>query len=143
MKCSLAAVLFSVLLLGLLFSAFFYSILLAQRAEVPPQTGQEQAEVPVAAKPDEKKVPPKRIREGTELNGEKVFFRQNGTRTVLYFVNNNQRRYACLENLTLERVLKSIETKPEHKFWKVNGKFTEFRGENYILLTRAVVTTEH
>ncbi|MDR0522070.1 MAG: hypothetical protein LBH00_09500 [Planctomycetaceae bacterium] len=109
----------------------------AQRVEVPPQPGQE--EKPIVSAPAGKDVKSKRIREGTACSGKKVFFRTAGDRTVLYTVEDNQ-RYTCLENLTLERVLTAIKEKPEHKIWKIEGEFTEFRGENYVLLRRATVS---
>ncbi|MDR3233162.1 MAG: hypothetical protein LBT46_05795 [Planctomycetaceae bacterium] len=122
-------------------TVFALSVLLAQRAEEPPQPGQtttSPAVQPAEAKP---RIKTKRQREGTAMSGEKVFFRQNGNRTVLYRLKDNQ-RLTCLENLTLERVLGAMEKKPEHKYWRIDGTLTEFRGENYIIIHRAVVTTE-
>jgi hypothetical protein len=67
-----------------------------------------------------------------------VYFRQTGDRSVLYTVADNQ-RFTCLENLELERVLKVIQDKPDRDFWRIEGEFTEFRGENFIFLRRAVI----
>jgi hypothetical protein len=41
--------------------------------------------------------------------------------------------------LTLERILTAIQEKPERQFWKIEGVFTEFRGENFVFIRRAVV----
>jgi hypothetical protein len=112
---------------------------LAQRAEVPQQPGQESK--PIAAVPTKQSVQTKRIREGTAFKDKRVFFRQTGDRTALYTVEENQ-RFTCLENLTLERILTAIQEKPDHQFWKIEGEFTEFRGENYVLIRRAVVSRE-
>ena len=79
-----------------------------------------------------------RIREGTVFKDMHVFFRQTNDRTVLYTVGDN-RKYTCHENLTLERILNAMKEKPEREFWKVEGEFTEFRGENSVFLRRAVV----
>ena len=79
-----------------------------------------------------------RIREGTGFKDMHVFFRQTGDRTAMYTVEDNQ-RFLCLENLTLERILTAIQEKQERQFWKIEGEFTEFRGENFVLIRRAVV----
>jgi hypothetical protein len=79
-----------------------------------------------------------RFREGTAFKGKHVFFRQTGDRTVLYTVEDNQ-RFMCLENLALERILTTIQAKPERRYWKIDGEFTEFRGDNLVLIRRAVV----
>jgi hypothetical protein len=110
----------------------------AQREAPPPQPGGE--EKPIVTEPTKPGLSQKRIREGTAFKGKRVFFRQAGTRTVLY-TDENQ-RFTCLENLTLERVLKAIDETPAHKFWKIDGEFTEFRGENFVLIQRAVVAMD-
>ena len=79
-----------------------------------------------------------RIREGTPLRNVHVFFR-TGDRTALYTVEGNQ-RFTCLENLALERILKAMEENPERRrYWRINGEYTEFRGENFVLIHHAVV----
>jgi hypothetical protein len=81
---------------------------------------------------------PQRIREGTAFKDTHVFFRQTGDRTVLYTVGDNQ-RFTCLENLTLERILATIQANPERQYWRIEGEYTEFRGDNFVLIRRAVV----
>ncbi|MDR0336317.1 MAG: hypothetical protein LBI18_04430 [Planctomycetaceae bacterium] len=81
----------------------------------------------------------KRIREGTTFQNKRVFFRQTGSRTTMYTLDGNN-RYVCLENLNLERILKSIAERPERGTWKIDGTFTEFNGENFVLISRAVVS---
>jgi hypothetical protein len=114
-------------------------VLFAQRAEEQPQP--EQKTTSDVVKTGDIKLPakPKLQREGTVITGEKVFFRQNINRTVMYRLKDNQ-RFTCLENLVLERIQTAMEKKPEHNMWRIDGTFTEFRGENYIFLNRAVVT---
>ncbi|MDR2643923.1 MAG: hypothetical protein LBC74_14170, partial [Planctomycetaceae bacterium] len=36
----------------------------------------------------------------------------------------------------------AIDEKPARTNWKIDGEFTEFRGENYILIRRAVIVQE-
>jgi hypothetical protein len=94
------------------------------RALAPPQTGQISGA--------------KLIREGTTFKNLYVSFRQTGDRTVLYTVENNQ-RYTCLENLALERILAIRKERPERQYWKIDGEFTQFRGENYVLIRHYVI----
>ena len=111
-------------------------VALAQRAEVTLQPGQEVR--PIAVAPTQQNQRSNRLREGTAFRDKNVFFRQTGDRTVLYTVGDNQ-RFTCLENLALERILTTIQEKPERQYWRIEGEFTEFRGENFVLIRRAVV----
>jgi hypothetical protein len=111
-------------------------IVQGQRPEPPSQPNQEIK--PIVAPPTKQAPRTQRIREGTKFKDTHVFFRQTGDRTVLYTVGDNQ-RFACLENLELERILTTIQEKPGREFWKIEGEFTEFRGENFVLIRRAVV----
>jgi hypothetical protein len=107
-----------------------------QRLEVPAQPNQEIK--PIAAPSANRGQRTRRIREGTKFKDMYVYFQQTGDRSILYTVADNQ-RFTCLENLELERVLKVIRDKPDRGFWKIEGEFTEFRGDNFILLRRAVI----
>lgn len=106
-----------------------------QRPEAPAQPNQEIK--PIIAPPEKSTLRTQRIREGTTFKSVHVSFRQHGDRTVLYTTANNQ-RFTCLENLTLERILTAQE-KSGHEYWKIDGEYTEFRGENYVLIRRAAV----
>ncbi|MDR0336736.1 MAG: hypothetical protein LBI18_06560 [Planctomycetaceae bacterium] len=119
-------------------SAFLFgnTLIFAQREPIP--NDPNAINKPVAEESEQKKVMKKRNREGTLFQGEKVFFRQTGNRTTLYTTEDNE-RFVCLENLNLERILKAIEQQPSRAIWKVDGEFTEFRGENYVLIRRAVM----
>ncbi|MDR1963678.1 MAG: hypothetical protein LBQ50_07860 [Planctomycetaceae bacterium] len=121
------------------FSVFWVNtVIFAQREPIP---GDPNAvEKPVISEPEQKKVTKKRYREGTMFQGKKAFFRQTGNRTTLYMVDDDE-RFVCLENLNLERILTAIEEKPSRTTWKIDGDFTEFRGENYILIRRAVIVS--
>ena len=107
-----------------------------QRPE--PSAQPNQVISPIAA-PQTRQTPrAQRIREGTAFRHMHVFFQQTGDRAVLFTVEDNQ-RYVCLENLQLERILTTIQENPERRFWRIDGEFTEFRGENFVLIRRAVV----
>lgn len=116
-----------------LFGSF---IVWGQRPEVPSQPNQDIKPITAVFPNRDSRV--QRIREGTKVKDQIVFFRQTGDRTVLYVAENHQ-RFVCHENLELERVLKVIQEQPGRDFWKIEGEFTEFRGENFILLRRAVI----
>ena len=111
-------------------------IVQGQRPEPQTQPAQEMRPVVVPATKQVQRA--QRIREGTAFKDMLVFFRQNADRTVLYTADGEQ-RFTCLENLALERVLTAIQQKPERQFWRVDGEFSEFRGENFVRIRRFVV----
>jgi len=113
-----------------------YFAVQGQRPEPPVQPNQTIS--PIAPTQARQMPRMQRIREGTAFKDMHVFFRQIDDRTALYTVEDN-RRFMCHENLTLERILAAIQEKPERQFWKIDGEFTEFRGENFITIRRAVV----
>ncbi|MDR0705294.1 MAG: hypothetical protein LBF88_09940 [Planctomycetaceae bacterium] len=125
----------------LIISVFLFSnaVVFSQREPAPndPNTAEKQ----IVTKTEQKKVVKKRNREGTIFQGKKVFFRQTGNRTTMYTENDNE-RFVCLENLNLERILKAMDEKPSRTTWKIDGEFTEFRGENYVLIRRAIIVQE-
>jgi len=128
------AVIFVPLLFGVVLLAGF--VAWAQRPDPPPQPNQGFR--PIAVAQDRQTLGAQRIREGTAFRQMLVFFRQTGDRTVLYTVEGNQ-RHTCLENLALERILTAIQDRPDRQFWRIDGEFTEFRGENFVLIRRAVI----
>jgi hypothetical protein len=79
-----------------------------------------------------------RIREGTQLRDVPGRFRERGE--SLIFIDDQNREINGLPNLNLERVLRMLKTveEPESIAWTVSGMITEFEGENYLLISRAV-----
>ena len=122
-----------VFVMSLLFAGL---VVFAQRAEVPLSPDRESK--PIAVPPTKQAPRANRLREGTTFKDKHVFFRQINDRTVMYTTHDNQ-IFLCLENLHLERILTATQEKPERQFWKIDGEFTEFRGENFVLIRRAVV----
>ena len=108
----------------------------AQRPDPPPQPNQEFQ--PMTPPQAGQALGTQRIREGTAFRNSHVFFRQAGDRTVLYTVEGNQ-RFTCLENLALERILTAMRERPGRQFWRIEGEYTQFRGENFVLIRRAVI----
>ena len=80
-----------------------------------------------------------RQREGTELKSEKGYFRVVDGRTV-FFPSDGEFRYTVLENLNLERIVVEITRNPSQLEWAVAGVVTEFKGSNYLLVQRAVLS---
>ena len=80
-----------------------------------------------------------RLREGTELKEALGFFRFVDDR-VVFFRKNGDARYIGLENLNLERIVSEITNNPTQLEWTVVGTITEYRGANYLLVRRAVLS---
>ena len=80
----------------------------------------------------------KRIREGTAFKNKRCLFRVSGNRVSL-FSEDESERYICLENLNLERIMKVVQDNPAQQIWSVDGIFTEYREENFVLIQRAVL----
>ena len=111
-------------------------VVFAQRTEISLPPNQESRAIAV---PQTQQTPrAKRLREGTAFKNKVVFFREIGDRIVMDNVETNQ-RFTCLENLTLERVWTTSQQRSDRQFWKIDGEFTEFRGENFVLIRRAVI----
>jgi hypothetical protein len=81
----------------------------------------------------------KRIREGTIIEGAQGYFRVTGSRVTL-FTSDESRRFVCLENLNLERVLQVIRDNPTQLEWSVDGELTEYQGENFLLIHRVLLS---
>jgi hypothetical protein len=78
-----------------------------------------------------------RMREGVELADRVGHFKLSGDRATFYAAEGGA-RLVGLENLNLERVVRSVSENPDQQ-WKVSGVVTEFRGGNYLLITRAIM----
>lgn len=76
-----------------------------------------------------------RMREGAELSEEVGTFQATGDRITFYATSGKS--FRVLENLALERIAATID-KPRE--WLVSARVTEFRGNNYLLITRATLS---
>jgi hypothetical protein len=73
------------------------------------------------------------VREGSVLPDLMGTFRVAGDR--MQFVDHEgNRTFRCLENLMLQRVHQVIGDEPNETSWIVNGRVTEYRGENFLLI---------
>ncbi len=92
------------------------------------------------ARPDQKTPPEKRaLREGAEIEGVGTF-KITGNRVM--YCSEDGLSLAVLENLALERVLRMLENSRQNHDWVVVGMVTEFRGNNYMLLKRAIIKSK-
>lgn len=79
-----------------------------------------------------------RLREGTRVADLVGSVRQTGQRYT-FFVATDGRRFVLLENLMLERIVRSQANHPGTVQWKVLGTVTEFQGQNYLLIEHALL----
>lgn len=73
------------------------------------------------------------VREGSVLPDLMGTFRIAGDR-VQFVDHDGNRTFRCLENLMLQRVHQVIGDEPNETSWIVNGRVTEYRGENFLLV---------
>ncbi len=78
------------------------------------------------------------LREGMRIVGQSGYFRMTGDR-IIFFSNQQNTRYMVLENLNLERIADTLADRPRQRKWKVTGTLTEYRGDNYLLVEKAVL----
>lgn len=79
-----------------------------------------------------------RLREGTRVSDLVGLVRQTGQRYT-FFVEAEGSRFVLLENLMLERIMRSQTSHPGIVQWKVSGTVTEFQGQNYLLIEHALL----
>jgi hypothetical protein len=79
-----------------------------------------------------------RLREGTQLVDQAGKFEFAGDR-VAFFPNGSSDSYRVLENLALERISRILNEGRGKQAWILSGTLTEFRGSNYLLITKAVL----
>ena len=86
-----------------------------------------------------------RAREGTQLIRQLGRFTTTGDR-LTFHVAGSETQYLGLENLALERIGKVLVDRRDQANelqWEVTGVLTEYRGTNYLLVTRALVKAKN
>ena len=56
--------------------------------------------------------------------------------TVTFSPEGSKESYRVLENLALQRVVQVLEDNRGPRKWVISGLITEYRGSNYLLLTK-------
>jgi hypothetical protein len=92
---------------------------------------------PVAAPANGQTKPSERLRENTRLVDVAGTFQAIGGDSVAFQPSGGKDSLRVLENLALERISRSLEDNRGSK-WTVSGLVTEYRGSNYLLVTKAV-----
>jgi hypothetical protein len=110
-----------------------------QGAAEPDSSAPVPSRVPAKSDPSGKAVR-QRVREGTRLIEQQGAFTTAGDR--FQFVAQDQTRFVVLENLALQRIAQVLGEPTAAPVWTVTGLVTEFRGANYLLVTRAVMSPE-
>ena len=77
-------------------------------------------------------------REGTQIVDCGGHFHMAGDR-VAFFPAERKNRYLTLENLNVERIVQALADQPRQRRWKVTGTLTEYQGENYLLVEKALL----
>jgi hypothetical protein len=84
-----------------------------------------------------------RLREGTRLSDVPGTFQSVGGDSISFSPGNGSKdSYKVLANLALERISRTLDENRGAKQWIVSGVITEFRGANYLLVTKAVVPSQ-
>ena len=83
-----------------------------------------------------------RLREGTKLIDVTGTFQAVGSDNISFLATGNKESYRVLQNLALQRVSQSLEDNRAQRQWIVSGTITEFRGANYLLVTKAVQASD-
>ncbi len=79
-----------------------------------------------------------RQREGSQLVDLAGYFKLTSDRAT-FFAADGEQRFVGLENLNLERIALLVAENPDRLDWIVSGTVTEYRGANYLLVTKAVL----
>jgi len=119
--------------MGLGTVAIFVAAGLVQGADGPA----DKSALPTAQREDAAR---QRTREGSRLMEEQGSFVPAGDRYL--FLTADQSRFVVLENLALQRIALSLSEPQTAPTWTVTGIVTEFRGANYLLVTRAVMASD-
>ena len=84
-----------------------------------------------------------RLREGSKLVDEIGEFRRAGADRFAFYPKDRDVSFRTLENLALERVARVLDEDTSPRLWSVSGLVTEFRGSNYLFVTRAVLNAKN
>lgn len=84
---------------------------------------------------------PQRLREGTELNGISGKFEITGDRITFYPADGAD-ALRVLENLALERIARELSGIERERLWRVTGQVTEYQGNNFLLVTYAILKNQ-
>jgi hypothetical protein len=82
-----------------------------------------------------------RLREGTRLIDASGSFQGVGDR-IVFSPKGSKESYRILENLALQRISQTLEDVRGQRQCLVSGTITEFRGANYLLVTKYLLVNK-
>ena len=94
--------------------------------------------LPSSGQPAGKQV--QRAREGSLVTDEAGSFEFVGDR-IVFVPAGGRESLRVLENLALERIVRELGDARDQRNWSVCGLLTEFKGANYLLVTKALLQT--
>ena len=115
---------------------------------LPPALGQQEGPAAARASADAK-LPSsgqaagkqaQRAREGSLLTDEAGSFEFVGDR-IVFVPAGSRESLRVLENLALERIVRELGDARDQRNWLVCGILTEFKGGNYLLVTKSLLQT--
>jgi hypothetical protein len=80
-------------------------------------------------------------REGTQVVDQWGYFKPTGERW-LFVAERDGAQWIGLENRNLERVARAVAGNPRRLRWRVTGILTEYHGNNFLLIDRAILKTD-
>ncbi|MCL6508160.1 MAG: hypothetical protein K6T59_14180 [Bryobacteraceae bacterium] len=83
-----------------------------------------------------------RLREGTRLVDVVGTFQPVGADGISFSPRGSKESYRVLENLALERIARALDESRGTRLWVVSGLITEYRGANYLLISKAVMQAD-
>ena len=131
-----------------IFLAWISSLAIAQNSDPPANTAaprlgaSPQREAPPAVPSPGPAKPADRMREGTRLTDELGVFQLSGDRIAFLPGGVNKDSYRVLENLALQRISIALNDDRGQGQWLVSGIITEYRGANYLLITKVVIPAQ-
>ena len=106
--------------------------------EGPAAPASADARVPSSGHPAGKQA--QRAREGSLLTDEAGSFEFVGDR-IVFVPAGSKESLRVLENLALERIVRELGDARDQRNWVVCGVLTEFKGANYLLVTKSLLQT--
>jgi len=105
-----------------------------------PATGDPPQNAPLTAAGGAK--PAERLRENTRLADIAGVFQSVGNDSVSFSPAGSRDSYRLLENLALERIIRTLDENRGSRPGTASGIITEFRGTNYLLVTKAIFPSQ-
>ncbi len=86
-----------------------------------------------------------RLREGTRIVDQLGYFETKGGESVTFMVETEDgiQDFGGLENLNLERIVRTLSENPNRLTWSITGTVTEYQGANFLQIERAVLKTKN